>query len=151
MMLAAPVFWGSVAFVAYAYVGYPLLAWTLGRFSRRPSPAGAGTPSITVVIAAHNEEARVGTKIENCLGLDYPDLLLDVIVVSDGSIDRTAAVVRSMATIGEAAAGGGEARAEIPISSDWRRENLKIVAFVQARKGRVVLASAAVPLAPPAR
>lgn len=93
MMLAAPVFCGSVALVAYAYVGYPLVAWALGRFSGRPSRAGALTPSITVVIAAHNEETRIGTKLENCLALDYPAGLLNVVVVSDGSIDGTAAVV----------------------------------------------------------
>jgi len=62
-----------------------------------------------------------------------------------------AAVVRSMTTIGEAAAAGGEARTEIPIASDWRRDNLKMVAFVQARKDRAVLASAAVPLTTQAR
>jgi cellulose synthase/poly-beta-1,6-N-acetylglucosamine synthase-like glycosyltransferase len=97
MTLAAPVFWGSAALVGYAYVGYPLLAWMLGRFSGRPSSAGASTPSITVVIAAHNEEARIGTKLENCLDLDYPAGLLNVLVVSDGSTDRTAAVVSGYA------------------------------------------------------
>jgi hypothetical protein len=65
---------------------------------------------------------------------------------NNGKLLRHAAVVRSMTTIGEAAAAGGEARAEIPIASDWRRDNLKVVAFVQARKDRAVLASAAVPL-----
>jgi len=65
---------------------------------------------------------------------------------NNGKLLRHAAVVRSMTTIGEAAAAGGEARAEIPIASDWRRDNLKMVAFVQARKDRAVLASAAVPL-----
>jgi hypothetical protein len=68
-----------------------------------------------------------------------------------GKLLRHAAVVRSMTTIGEAAAAGGEARAEIPIASDWRRDNLKMVAFVQARKDRAVLASAAVPLTTQAR
>ena len=70
---------------------------------------------------------------------------------NNGKLLRHAAVVRSMTTIGEAAATGGEARAEIPIASDWRRDNLKVVAFVQARKGRAVLASAAVPLTTQAR
>jgi hypothetical protein len=56
-----------------------------------------------------------------------------------------AAVVRYMATIGEAAA-GASVRAEIPIDADWRRDNLKVVAFVQTRHTRAVLASAAVAL-----
>ena len=70
---------------------------------------------------------------------------------NNGKLLRHAAVVRSMTTIGEAAATGGEARAEIPIASDWRRDSLKVVAFVQARKTRAVLASAAVPLTIQAR
>jgi hypothetical protein len=70
---------------------------------------------------------------------------------NNGKLLRHAAVVRSMTTIGEAAATGGEARTEIPIASDWRRDNLKMVAFVQARKDRAVLASAAVPLTTQAR
>src|SRR5215510_1006909 len=57
-----------------------------------------------------------------------------------------AAVVRSLGTIGEASGSGGEARTDVPIASDWARQNLKVVAFVQARTGRTVLASAAVPL-----
>ena len=94
---AAPVFWGSVALVAYAYAGYPLLVWALGRLSGRPSRTGPVTPRVTVVIAAHNEAARIGAKLENCLTLDYPPGLLNVIAVSDGSTDRTAAVVRGYA------------------------------------------------------
>ena len=70
---------------------------------------------------------------------------------NNGKLLRHAAVVRSMATIGEATATGGEARAEIPVASDWQRDNLNIVAFVQARRSRAVLASAAVPLAAGAR
>lgn len=58
-----------------------------------------------------------------------------------------AAVVRHMTTAGEVVADGASAaRAVIPIGSDWRRANLKIVAFVQERRGRTVLGSAAVPL-----
>jgi hypothetical protein len=70
---------------------------------------------------------------------------------NNGKLLRHAAVVRSMTTIGEAVAAGGEARTEIPIASDWRRDNLKMVAFVQARKDRAVLASAVVPLTTQAR
>jgi hypothetical protein len=65
---------------------------------------------------------------------------------NNGRVLRHAAVVRSLGTIGEAAGHSGEARTEIPIAADWARQHLKVVAFVQARTGRTVLASAAVPL-----
>src|SRR5207248_9437943 len=58
-----------------------------------------------------------------------------------------AAVVRSMTTIGEASAGGSASgRADIAIAPDWQREQLKVVAFVQERRGRAILASASAPL-----
>jgi hypothetical protein len=58
-----------------------------------------------------------------------------------------AAVVRYMATIGQAAAEGpASARAEVPLASDWQRVNVKIVAFVQEQRSRSILASAAAPL-----
>ena len=55
-----------------------------------------------------------------------------------------AAVVREMRTIGEATGGGATARTAIKIASEWRQENLKVVAFVQERTSRHVLATAAV-------
>src|SRR5207245_10185722 len=48
-----------------------------------------------------------------------------------------AAVVRSMTTIGEASAdGSSSARADIAIAPDWPGGRLKVVAFVQERRGR---------------
>ena len=45
------------------------------------------TPPITIVAPAHNEEASIRVAIRNLLELDYPQL--EIIVVNDGSIDRT--------------------------------------------------------------
>lgn len=98
MKPASLAFWVTSAFVGYAYVGYPLLVWALARLFPRPVRKGPVTPTITVVIAARDEEARIGAKIETCLALDYPPERLDVIVVSDGSTDRTAATVTGYAS-----------------------------------------------------
>jgi hypothetical protein len=58
-----------------------------------------------------------------------------------------AAVVRYMATIGQAASDGvSSARAEIPLAADWQRDQLRVVAFVQELRGRAILASASIPL-----
>ena len=99
MSLAFWVFWGSVAFIAYTYFGFPLLLWLRSAFSRRPSPPAAAEdtplPAVTVIIAAHNEEPVIGQKLANTLALDYPADLLDIIVASDGSTDGTEAIVRA--------------------------------------------------------
>ena len=44
-------------------------------------------PPITIIAPAHNEEASIRVAVRNLLGLDYPEL--EVIVVNDGSEDRT--------------------------------------------------------------
>ena len=45
------------------------------------------TPPITIIVPAHNEEASIRVNIRNLLALDYPEL--EIIVVNDGSNDRT--------------------------------------------------------------
>ena len=85
-------FWGSVALVAYVYAGYPVLV-TLGAMTRRRRTwPDAPLPSITLIVAAYNEEAVIAEKLEAVLSLDYPPHLLQVIVAADGSDDRTVAI-----------------------------------------------------------
>jgi hypothetical protein len=57
-----------------------------------------------------------------------------------------AAVVRQMITARGVAGTTAPARADIALAPDWKRENLKVVAFVQERRGRTILGSAAVPV-----
>jgi hypothetical protein len=60
-----------------------------------------------------------------------------------------APVVRHLATIGQIAVDGstsGSAHADIPLAADWQRDHLAVVAFVQERRDRTILASASVPL-----
>lgn len=90
----------SLAAVAYTYVAYPGLIWVLSRlFGRRPvrpAAADADLPFVTLVIAAHNEEADIGPRVANALASDYPADRFQVIVASDGSTDLTNAVVRNI-------------------------------------------------------
>jgi hypothetical protein len=57
-----------------------------------------------------------------------------------------AAVVREMHTVSDMTAADRSARTTIALAADWRRENLKIVSFVQQRRSRRVLATAVLPL-----
>jgi cellulose synthase/poly-beta-1,6-N-acetylglucosamine synthase-like glycosyltransferase len=50
-------------------------------------------PSITILLAAYNEERTLPAKLANCLGQDYPPEKLEMVVVSDHSTDRTAEIV----------------------------------------------------------
>lgn len=94
------IFWLSVAAIGYAYVGYPLLLIVLSRLRPRPVRSGHWTPSVTVIIAAYNEERDLAAKLENTLALDYPPSHLEIIVTSDCSSDRTDEIARSFASRG---------------------------------------------------
>jgi len=87
------VFWASAAVIAYAYVGYALLLWMRSWWSPRPVMRGIDTPSVSAVMVVRNEEGAIGPKLRNLLSLDYPREQFEVVVVSDGSNDGTAAVV----------------------------------------------------------
>jgi biofilm PGA synthesis N-glycosyltransferase PgaC len=88
------VFWASALIVLHTYVGYPVWLWLRGRW--RPCPVRRGTcePLVSVVMVVRNGEPTVAKKIRNLLELDYPADRLQVVVVSDGSTDRTDAILR---------------------------------------------------------
>lgn len=87
--LAVGVFAVCGAVCAYLYVGYPALVWALARRRPRPVRAAPITPAVTLVVPVYNEEEVLEVKLRNCLELDYPREGLEVLVVSDGSTDRT--------------------------------------------------------------
>jgi cellulose synthase/poly-beta-1,6-N-acetylglucosamine synthase-like glycosyltransferase len=90
-------FWGSVAALGWTHAGYPLAAALSARLAARPVRRGEATPSATVVIAAHDEQAMIRARLENLLALDYPPELVEIIVASDASTDGTDAIVEDVA------------------------------------------------------
>jgi poly-beta-1,6-N-acetyl-D-glucosamine synthase len=89
------VFWIALGFVLYVYAGYPLVLAIWARLRPRHWRRAVGlTPPVTIVIAARDEAARLPGRIENLLALDYPADRLEIIVVSDGSTDRTREALR---------------------------------------------------------
>jgi cellulose synthase/poly-beta-1,6-N-acetylglucosamine synthase-like glycosyltransferase len=99
----AVVFWLSLSLIAYTHVGYPLLLRLLVAVRSAPSgrlrsparlePASilypGAPPTVSLIVAAYDEEASIGAKVANALALDYPRDRLEIVVVSDGSADAT--------------------------------------------------------------
>jgi cellulose synthase/poly-beta-1,6-N-acetylglucosamine synthase-like glycosyltransferase len=90
-------FWASLLAISYAYIGYPAVLWLVSRFGMLGGSSGAVQgaylPSVTIVVSAFNEEMVIGEKIENTLSLDYPQDLLEIVIASDGSSDRSCEIV----------------------------------------------------------
>jgi cellulose synthase/poly-beta-1,6-N-acetylglucosamine synthase-like glycosyltransferase len=99
--IAAASLWTCLALVFYAYVGYPLLLYVLARTLGRPKdPVEAvdeDLPSVSLLIAAYNEEAEIEKRIQTALMTDYPADRLEIVIASDGSSDATAEIVRRYA------------------------------------------------------
>jgi cellulose synthase/poly-beta-1,6-N-acetylglucosamine synthase-like glycosyltransferase len=90
-------FWICLLVGLYPYAGYPFCVALLSVLRPRPIRAAPFTPTVTVVISAHNEAAHIAATVRNKLTQDYPAALLDVMVVSDGSSDGTDEVMKRLA------------------------------------------------------
>ncbi len=95
--LPSLLFLGCLAAVVYVFAGYPLMVFILASIRRKDVRKREYYPSVSVVIAAYNEEACIERTIMNKLGLDYPTEKLEIVVVSDGSTDGTDDIVRRYA------------------------------------------------------
>jgi cellulose synthase/poly-beta-1,6-N-acetylglucosamine synthase-like glycosyltransferase len=151
MQVIEVVFWVATGLLAYTHVGYPLVLAALAAF-RRPRPATPldRLPSVSLIVAAHDEEGVIAAKVANALALEYPRELLEVIVASDGSSDRTVERAREAgadlvldldrrgklpAQNAAAERAGGEVLAFSDANATWRPEALRelVAPFVDPR------------------
>lgn len=94
------VFWSSVFLIVYPYAVYPVLIHVLGWIRPRSVRRYSVFPTVTVLIPAYNEANCIAKTIWNKLDQDYPREKLEIIVVSDGSIDGTDDIVRGFVHLG---------------------------------------------------
>ena len=94
MVVVKVFFWGSLAGIVWTHLGYPVAAALLARIRTREVRKADVTPSVTAIIPAHDEETAIAVRLDNLLALDYPAEQLEILVVSDGSTDRTDEIVQ---------------------------------------------------------
>jgi cellulose synthase/poly-beta-1,6-N-acetylglucosamine synthase-like glycosyltransferase len=157
----AIVFWVCSGLIVYTHLGYPTLLWLLSR------GRGSGDfqldklevtedelPTVSLIVAAYDEEEVIAAKVANALALDYPRQKLQLIVASDGSADATAERARaagadlvlellrggkSAAQNAGAEAAGGEVLAFSDANSAWAPDALRqlVVPFADPAVGYV--------------
>lgn len=91
-------FWGSLLLLFYIYIGYPILVRLLSAKQKPVAKDEGYLPKISILIAAYNEEKDIEHTIRNKIALDYPRELMEILVVSDESTDRTDALVEALAS-----------------------------------------------------
>jgi cellulose synthase/poly-beta-1,6-N-acetylglucosamine synthase-like glycosyltransferase len=128
-------FWLSLALIFVAYAGYPIWLYFRARYRPRPVWRASILPSVTILLAVHNEQKYLPAKLENLAGLEYPAGHVEVIVVSGGSTDETNNILAAWKNAnrrtviltnhcGKATAlnhGVAEARGEIVVFTDARQ------------------------------
>ncbi len=98
MLIAKVLFWSSLGALAWTQLGYALFAAALARVRSRPVLLRKDfTPSVSLIVAAHDEEDVIERRLENLLALDYPREKLEILVASDASADRTDELVEAVA------------------------------------------------------
>ena len=90
----------ALAGVVYVYLGYPLLLMVWRKLASRPVRKRPYEPTVSLVIAMHNEADNVQSKMTNCQELDYPADKLQVIVSLDAPVDSTYELLQTWASKG---------------------------------------------------
>jgi glycosyltransferase involved in cell wall biosynthesis len=97
VVLVKGLFWGSLGALVWTHAGYPLAAAGLARVRPRPVRKGDVTPSVTVIVPAHDEASVIEEKLANLLALDYPADSFSILVASDASTDGMDEIVAAAA------------------------------------------------------
>ncbi|MBE0683511.1 MAG: glycosyltransferase family 2 protein [Anaerolineales bacterium] len=93
-------FWICTVGILYTYLGYPVLIFLFARLRSAPPAYEEHFPFVTLLITAYNEEREIKEKILNSLALNYPPKKLQILIVTDGSTDKTRSIVKSFSNQG---------------------------------------------------
>jgi hypothetical protein len=124
--LARAIFWGAAAKLAWGQVGYGAFLALLRHLRGNPpvSPAGdVGTPAVSLIVAAYNEEGVIAAKVANALALDWPRDRLEIVVAVDGGAEPGAD-----ATAAHARAAGADRVLELPRGGKVRAQDAAVAA-----------------------
>ena len=93
-------YWTSLFIIFYTFAGYAFVLYFLVKIrrlikgKRSVTPLRTHYPSLTLVVAAYNEESLMAEKIRNTLALEYQKDKLKLLFITDGSSDNTPGIVR---------------------------------------------------------
>ncbi len=130
MVAAVVLFWASLAALAWTHALYPLAIALLARArTRTVARDDAYLPSVALIVTAYNEEDAIERRLENLRGLDYPPELLELVVTSDASTDRTEELAEGAGARVIRNARGGKVAAQ---DAAVRATDAEVVAFSDA-------------------
>lgn len=93
-------FAAAVVSVLYVLAGYPVLLWFLARRNPRPVRKAHIRKTVSVVLPVRDGERWIRAKLESILALEYPRDLLEILVIDNGSRDRSAEIAEEFSARG---------------------------------------------------
>jgi len=126
-------FWASLIFLAYVFIGYPVMLPAVRLVWRKKVHKRYITPSVTIVVAVRNEKDRIERRLQNLFEVDYPKEKLQLIVSLDGPSDGTEAVVQRHQGIEMVHSRWHRGKAAA-INAAMERASGEIVVFADARQ-----------------
>lgn len=86
----------GIVFLLYSYILYPFLLKVIiqNRPKKTSFSSGHNKPSLSIIIAAHNEEKVLKDKLESILNSDYPEELIELLIGIDCSTDFSAIILK---------------------------------------------------------
>jgi cellulose synthase/poly-beta-1,6-N-acetylglucosamine synthase-like glycosyltransferase len=95
ILLYQYLFWISFGLLVFPYIVYPLLLKILaiGKTSNTITYTIEELPAISILIAAHNEEAVIEEKLQSIFSGKYPPEKMEILIGSDSSTDRTNEII----------------------------------------------------------
>ena len=129
MVAVASVFWLCVGAIVWTHVGYPVVAHVAARVRPRRIRRDEITPTVSVIVAAYNEQSVIERRVQNLRELDYPTDRLDIVVTSDASTDDTDRIAAASGARVIANSRGGKVAAQ---DHAVRETESEVVAFSDA-------------------
>jgi cellulose synthase/poly-beta-1,6-N-acetylglucosamine synthase-like glycosyltransferase len=124
------VFWGATGLIAYTYLGYAGWLWLRSRWRPQPVRTGTFTPFISIVMIVRNEASVLPGKLQNLMELNYPENLLELVVVSDGSTDSTDEILSQYAQ---------DPRVRVILNSQARGKAAGLNDAIEVARGEIVV------------
>jgi biofilm PGA synthesis N-glycosyltransferase PgaC len=128
-VLLASSFWTALGITVYTYIGYPIWIYLRSRLYPVPWRQEEIEPTVSVIMAVHNGAELLAKKIDHLLELDYPQDRIEIIIVSDGSTDRTNRILETT----------HHPRVKPIICEEHRGKAAALNAGIQSAKGQILL------------
>ncbi len=129
------IFWLLLLLIVYCYFGYPIVLSILAKRRAKAINKKFCEPTVTIVMSVYNEEDVIAAKLKNLTNLDYPHEKINILIGSDGSIDKTNKIIKDFNDLRVTLCEDSQRRGKMCVLNDLlQKTKSEIVIFNDARQ-----------------